>query len=161
MLLDLKQQVEPEAAVVATGVASEQDAKDEIRKTEIRWIYLANHPQVLQVVNDIASAFAPQLQVHEPLCVDHDAVQIGTYYPGHFYQWHIDGHPNEPSRRLVSASVLLSDDFTGGRMEFKTPGAPAIRKAGDIVLFHSFEEHRVQPVRKGVRDSLVIWWTAA
>lgn len=78
-----------------------------------------------------------------------DNIQLGTYYPGDYYGWHVDG-------RTMSASVLLSDSFTGGRLEFKG-GGPKLGRAGDCVFFKN-ELHRVKPVLTGVRDTLVVWW---
>ena len=88
-------------------------------------------------------------------------VQLATYHPGDHYTWHEDGHPNDATRRELSISVLLSAGFRGGELEFRRKGAPQLRRPGDIVLFNSWETHRVAPVTSGVRDSLVVWFRGA
>ncbi len=40
-------------------------------------------------------------------------------------------------KRLGPASVLLSDDLTGGELEFKAMDGPRLRKASHIVLLNS------------------------
>jgi PKHD-type hydroxylase len=71
--------------------------------------------------------------------------------------------------RKLSVTCSLSDpkDYKGGELEFdfrnKENGKPNIRKCmeilpqGSIVVFPSFVWHRVKPVIKGTRYSLVIW----
>ena len=101
-----------------------------------------------------------------------------TYYNGqekHFYDWHLDAG-QEPYKegyckgtiRKLSMVVLLNkpNDFEGGQLEFdyrnkinpKIDRAP-LTKQGSCVVFPSFLWHRVKPVTKGFRYSLVVWAT--
>jgi PKHD-type hydroxylase len=71
--------------------------------------------------------------------------------------------------RKLSVTCSLSDpkDYKGGELEFDFrnmgPDKPTIRKCaeiaarGSIVVFPSHVWHRVKPVTKGTRYSLVIW----
>ncbi|MDB2656544.1 2OG-Fe(II) oxygenase [Crocinitomicaceae bacterium] len=67
----------------------------------------------------------------------------------------------EISARKLSVTVQLSDpdEYEGGDLEFminhKTVKAP--RKKGTIVVFPSFIMHRVTPITKGTRQSIVGW----
>ena len=58
-------------------------------------------------------------------------------------------------------TLLLSDPstFKGGDLEFMDKGKtiPNLQQ-GQAVFFASFLRHRVQPVKKGVRHSLVMWF---
>ena len=58
-------------------------------------------------------------------------------------------------------SCLLSDssEFEGGSFQMQTGDTPydVELKKGDIVIFPSYKLHRVSPVTKGVRHSLVAW----
>ena len=54
-------------------------------------------------------------------------------------------------------TALLNDTFEGGEFEFYEIPTLEMNK-GDIVFFPSFELHRVKPVTKGVRHSLVTWF---
>ena len=78
---------------------------------------------------------------------------------GH-YDWHADfGISN--THRKVSVVVQLSDenDYNGGRL--KTWGIDGeithSKKTGCCVIFPSFTLHKVEPVTKGIRESLVCW----
>ena len=106
-----------------------------------------------------------------------ESAQITRYEPGGFYTWHKDGPGdhlsayNTPQNefihgkvRKVSMSVMLNDNFEGGAFEFasykagvfETTTIPA--KAGSIIIFPSYQEHRVAPITKGIRYSLVCWF---
>ena len=67
---------------------------------------------------------------------------------------------NEPPVRKISMTCLLSpeDQFEGGDLELMAPGKRAKLKQGHAIIFASFLNHRVAPVTKGVRQSLVVWF---
>ena len=89
-----------------------------------------------------------------------------TEYPeGGFYDWHMDCDVNmqhEPPVRKISMTCLLSDpsEFTGGDLLFSEMGdsKPLPLKQGQAIFFASFLRHKVAPVKKGVRKSLVMWF---
>ena len=67
--------------------------------------------------------------------------------------------------RKLSMTTLLSDGHEGGEFEFAcyakekcSIAAPKFNKVGSIIVFPSIMEHRVAPVTKGVRYSLVTWF---
>lgn len=76
------------------------------------------------------------------------------------YDWHIDFGPGAQSRKL-SLSVQLSkpDAYEGGDLQFDVGLEPksAGRQCGLAIAFPSFIRHRVAPVTRGVRYSLVAW----
>ena len=80
--------------------------------------------------------------------------------PGQHYDWHVDRGPGHGVRKL-SLSLLLSDPETyqGGDLEqrFGDESQAIPRERGLICLFPSFVHHRVTPVTKGTRYSLVAW----
>lgn len=89
--------------------------------------------------------------------------QIARYtadVQGH-YDWHIDLGTQRFSRRKLSLSVQLSpaDDYDGGELQFHLSGLDAarMRQQGTLIAFPSFHEHRVTPVTRGERFSLVAW----
>jgi len=87
-----------------------------------------------------------------------------TEYPvGGFYDWHMDCDTNmahEPPVRKISMTLLLNDpsEFEGGHLEIGAPGKYAELKQGHAICFASFINHRVQPVTRGMRQSLVVWF---
>ena len=54
--------------------------------------------------------------------------------------------------------ALLNDDFEGGEFEIQTTEKNVVQlKKKDVIIFHADTPHRVKPVTKGVRHSLVGW----
>jgi PKHD-type hydroxylase len=107
-----------------------------------------------------------------------EACQFTKYKLNQFYDWHCDsweGPYNSDDKntngkiRKLSVTCSLSDpkDYEGGELEFDfrntDPDKPAFRKCaeikprGSVVVFPSHVWHRVKPVTKGTRYSLVIW----
>lgn len=91
-------------------------------------------------------------------------IQYSEYFEsGDHYDWHVDKGFNDqdPSivRKLSMAMMLNSDEeFCGGEFEIDTSQPHKIEhKLGRIVIFPSYVKHRVCPVIKGVRKSLVLW----
>ena len=98
-----------------------------------------------------------------------DGIQITenaqyTEYPeGAFYEWHTDNDTDmraQPPVRKISMTCLLSDenDFEGGDLEMIDDAARPRMKRGHAIFFASFIRHRVTPVTKGNRKSLVMWF---
>ena len=92
-----------------------------------------------------------------------EQAQFTEYPEGGFYDWHMDCDVNMahgPPVRKISMTVLLSHEnqFEGGDLELMAPDKKAKLKQGHAVMFASFLNHRVQPVTKGIRQSLVVWF---
>ena len=83
---------------------------------------------------------------------------------GH-YDWHQDIGPDIGSLRKISITVQLSDndEYEGGHLEYYSGGPMegpffrAHRGVGTTFCFPSYMLHRVTPVTKGKRKSLVLW----
>jgi PKHD-type hydroxylase len=109
-----------------------------------------------------------------------ESCQFTKYKPGQYYGWHSDSwetpynHPDDPNTngkiRKLSVTCSLSDpsEYQGGELEFNFNNPEKGKKnnikkcieilpRGSIVVFPSFVWHRVCPVKKGTRYSLVIW----
>ena len=106
-----------------------------------------------------------------------ESSQITRYKKGGFYNFHRDGAGchlvkyNNPTNafmhdhvRKLSMTVLLNQSFEGGNFEFSTYGrekcivSPVEMNQGDVIVFPLFMEHRVAPITKGIRYSLVTWF---
>ena len=107
-----------------------------------------------------------------------ESMQITRYKKGGFYSFHKDGKGDHLSAydlpdsefmhghvRKLSMTVLLNDNYEGGEFQFATYGnekceitTPEFNKTGMIIMFPSDMEHRVAPVTKGIRYSLVVWF---
>ena len=88
-----------------------------------------------------------------------DEIQYTEYYDikGGKYDWHIDVGNGTMSMRKISAVVLLNDGYEGGKLQLKSIGENLDMKKGNMFIFPSFISHRVTPVTKGTRKSLVMW----
>ena len=92
-----------------------------------------------------------------------EMAQYTEYPEGGFYEWHVDNDVNcahEPPVRKISMTCLLSpeSEFEGGDLELMTEGKIAKLKQGHAIFFASFIRHRVKPVTRGRRQSLVMWF---
>ena len=92
-----------------------------------------------------------------------EQAQFTEYPEGGFYDWHMDTDVNmkhEPPVRKISMTLLLSPEnqFEGGDLELMAPGKKANLTQGNAIIFASFLNHRVAPVTRGVRQSLVMWF---
>lgn len=80
---------------------------------------------------------------------------------GSHYTWHIDMADSAPSPRKLSMTLQLSEpsDYEGGELQIWADKEPVTisKKKGFIAMFPSYVLHRVTPVTKGVRCSLVVW----
>ena len=91
----------------------------------------------------------------------YEPFQLAEYGEGDFFDWHLDFGNGENSTRKLSISIQLSDPSTyeGGDLQFminnKTVDAP--RDKGTVIIFPSFIMHRVTPITKGKRRSIVAW----
>ena len=106
--------------------------------------------------------------------------QFTKYGKNQYYDWHCDSFElpyNQPNNvnlhgkiRKLSVTCTLSDpsEYKGGELEFNFNNPEKTKKQnikkcleilpkGSLVVFPSFVWHRVCPVTKGTRHSLVIW----
>ena len=91
-------------------------------------------------------------------------IQYGEYHAsenGH-YDWHMD-IGGKIINRKISVTIQLSDptEYEGGELQFMTNREVNVAPIGKgvTILFPSYFLHRVTPVTKGIRKSLVIWIT--
>ena len=106
-----------------------------------------------------------------------ESAQITRYKKGGFYGFHRDGNGDHLSAyhnpenafmhghvRKLSMSVMLNDNFDGGAFEFASYSkeeciiTPIEATAGSVIVFPSSMEHRVAPITKGTRYSVVCWF---
>jgi PKHD-type hydroxylase len=134
------------------------------------WVYKEIHPFIRQA--NINAGWNFQWDWSE-------SCQFTKYDKGQYYDWHCDsweraydkpGTASHGKTRKLSVTLSLSDekDYKGGELEFdfrnldpdkkrNTGICKEIKPKGSLVVFPSFVWHRVRPVKKGSRYSLVIW----
>jgi PKHD-type hydroxylase len=93
-----------------------------------------------------------------------ESIQISVYLENGHYGWHSDYGTSKDGRwtRKLSASVLVSDpsEYDGGDLEFidyHGNFVQAPKEKGSVIVFDSRVPHRVTPVTRGRRVSLVTW----
>jgi len=132
------------------------------RKTTISWIAFKKLPQMYQKIEQQLSVVNlnhfgfENVQITEP-------GQFTEYSKGGFYDWHMDldfNGQHQPPVRKISMTCLLSDPstFKGGDLEFIEKNNIPSLKQGQAIFFASFIRHRVAPIKKGIRRSLVMWF---
>jgi predicted 2-oxoglutarate/Fe(II)-dependent dioxygenase YbiX len=90
-------------------------------------------------------------------------VQLARYESTNrgFYDWHTDFAGVKPLRKLsISIQLSNSEDYEGGDLEMMFGGMEPHkldRNRGTFIVFPSFMMHRVTPVTRGTRWSLVAW----
>jgi len=136
------------------------------------WIYNEIHPYVHEANRQAGWNFQWDFS---------ENFQFTEYKKGQFYDWHTDSSevpfdcPNDPTRhgkiRKITIVSMLTDpeEYEGGELQFnfratdpqytedKVETITDIGARGSIIVFPSFLWHRVKPVTKGIRHSLVLW----
>jgi PKHD-type hydroxylase len=83
---------------------------------------------------------------------------------GHYGLHHdIDWNRSDGLDRKISITVQLSDpsEYEGGSFEFteiQSPDVTESKAKGTVLVFPSYLQHKVNPVTKGTRRSLVAWF---
>jgi PKHD-type hydroxylase len=136
------------------------------------WIYKELHPYIHKANKDAGWNFE---------WIRSEACQFTKYKLNQYYDWHCDSWdkpyekkgPEQGMIRKLSMTCQLTDgsEYEGGELEFDFRNydpnmreeakhlkqAKEILSKGSIIVFPSFIWHRVKPVTKGVRYSLVMW----
>jgi PKHD-type hydroxylase len=162
-LIALAQEGAREAAPVLgdAGYAVDTNFRDVVtayreRQPATAWVFDRLDALFAEAAEALGMAVAP---LSEP-------VQILRYGVGcHFQTWHSDAGFDLGGARLISVSAELSEpgDYEGGLLEIvpETIGRPRTLPRGGARFFASRALHRVTPVTRGVRWSLVAWTGAA
>jgi PKHD-type hydroxylase len=141
----------------------EGEVNDEKRRTQVAWLPINQntnwvYEKIAQTISKVNGMY-----YQFELTGLYEDIQLGIYSEneqGH-YNWHVDGDgPTTP--RKLSMSLLLSDpsEFEGGQLQVKMHDDDAIsveQSRGRAWFFPSYTLHRVTPVTKGIRRSLVVW----
>jgi PKHD-type hydroxylase len=137
------------------------------------WIYKELHPYIHEANKNAGWNFDWDRS---------ESCQFTKYKLNQYYDWHCDSwdkvydKPNTPEHgkiRKLSMTCQLTDgsEYEGGELEFDFRNydphmreeskhlkqAKEILPKGSIIVFPSFVWHRVKPVTKGTRYSLVMW----
>ncbi len=161
-----EEEIQPENKEAVEKVQTQRNSN--VVWLQQRWLYRYIHP----FVRDANQAAGWNFQWDFT-----ESCQFTKYKLNQFYHWHCDAFtkpydcPAKPEHgkiRKLSAVISLSDDdeYEGGDFQFdfrnsdkgkNVRSVTEFRKKGSVIVFPSFIYHRVTPVTKGTRYSLVTW----
>ena len=132
------------------------------RTSHISWIPFKKMPEMYKKIEKIIKQTNGNHFGFDGMQIT-EMAQYTEYPEGGFYDWHVDNDVNminEPPVRKISMTCLLSseNEFEGGDLELMSECKVAKIKQGYAVFFASFIRHRVAPVIRGNRKSLVMWF---
>ena len=130
--------------------------------SHISWIPFSKLPEMYKDIEKIMKATNGNHFGFDGMQIT-EMAQYTEYPSGGFYDWHMDSDVNfahEPPVRKISMTCLLSheSEFEGGELEIEKENNKVKLIQGQAVFFASFIKHRVAPVTRGVRKSLVMWF---
>jgi len=159
-MVDDRSRIDPKVRKTDVGFITGKDN----RVNELVWGYLREANELI---------FKYKLKYFQP-------VQFARYRNGGHYDWHQDasGQNAHGESRKLSLTFCLTDPnvYEGGELQFYTGDRPMedlelpdgtiipsaqiyqdIRDQGSVIVFDSKDYHRVTPVTKGTRYSVVCW----
>lgn len=146
---------------VESGTVGPREIHTQIRKSNIRWI--PNNPTNGWLYEKISQIF---VEANKKMWNYHltgltEMIQLTEYSEDDqgFYDYHMDSG-YVASHRKLSITIQLSDpEYSGGDLQFLVVKDPltAEKTKGSAIVFPSYMIHRVLPVTKGKRYSLVCW----
>lgn len=133
-------------------------APEQARAGSVAWVqeeWLSTRfRKIVDDINERVYRFDLDSEWREPF-------QFAHYGVGDHFCWHVDMGPRTPAPRKLSMTLQLSDphEYAGGELQMQLGSWTATMpvKRGALVVFPSWTPHRVQPVTRGERRSLVVW----
>ena len=154
--------------VTEEGDVEKGETKHETRKTAVSFITDREN-----LMNELVWGFIRQANAEffKYKLEYFQAIQFARYQDGGHYDWHQDASPQDLANegRKLSLTFSLTDDteYDGGLLQFYNGDKPYddkdhdverdIKSVGTVIVFDSRDWHRVTPVTKGVRYSIVCW----
>ena len=136
---------------------------NKIRITQHAWIDPAPETEWLYMrIEQAALAFNDRIYQFD-ITGFSESLQYTVYHgnEGGHYDWHVDHGRGLPVQRKLSFSVQLSEpsDYEGGELQIHAANniSVAPKALGTVIVFPSYNLHRVTPVTAGTRRSLVCW----
>ena len=132
------------------------------RTSHISWIPFKTMPEMYKDIETMMKKTNGNHFGFDGMQITEQA-QYTEYPSGGFYNWHMDSDVNfahEPTVRKISMTCLLSheSEFEGGELQIEKDKNKVKLVQGQAIFFASFLLHRVAPVTRGVRKSLVMWF---
>ena len=164
-IINIGQNLPQVVAQVGVGKPTDKKRKDvdiEKRITTISWIPFNKARPIYSIIEKCLNQVNANHFGFEDVRIT-ELGQYTEYAEKEFYDWHTDislEMSNMPPVRKISMTLLLSDpkDFQGGELDLVDAKTHPNFKQGYALFFASFIRHRVKPIIKGNRKSLVMWF---
>jgi len=165
-IIDYCETIPKEESTIGGDTPSEQSITDKkIRRSEVAWI---ENKQEISWLYDRLGYIAKKINskfYNFDLTGFNEHFQYTVYNEedSGYYNWHLDlaGEGVDIPPRKLSLVLQLSDEseYEGGELQtFTSPNEiTVIKRKGLIAAFPSWTLHRVTPVTKGTRKTLVVW----
>jgi len=142
------------------GGGTKENINATIRNSTLKWFTL--NEESSWIFQRLRSTLREANKLYKFNLRSFGAIQIAHYgVGGHYNTWHSDMGLGLNSLRKLSISVQLSkpEDYDGGKLEFQALGGEFqhSRERGTTIVFPPYLTHRVTPVTRGERWSLVVW----
>lgn len=161
--------------VIATGQTKEMkdatirvsDTDSDYRRSKVSWLKQDDIPWLYEKLEFISQQLNGQFFGFDLWGFDED-IQYTEYHAEDegFYDWHQDHFTSIENGidlrrpRKLSLTIQLSDprDYEGGELLINNGRVQETPKGqGTAIAFPSWQVHKVNPVTKGTRRSLVVW----
>lgn len=148
-----------DASVNGSMASDEARVVESVRKGRIQ--FLEAGEENIWLFEKLLALVTSANDQHYHFDINHfDAIQFSKYETGCYYNNHIDIGPGRMGNRKLSLTLQLSegDSYEGGDLVMSDLNEfHASREVGSVTIFPSFLEHRVTPITKGTRYSIVAW----
>ena len=149
-----------------SGLIMDKEGVQPNRSSNIKWVPLTPPYKKIYNLLDSLITQANKDLFNFKILNSLDNIQYTEYLSSNVgeYDWHVDAGPT--SDRKLSLTIQLSDpsEYEGGELQILPYGIDNMdniltlpKEKGKVIVFPSYLLHRVTPITKGTRKSLV-WW---
>lgn len=159
---EIERLIAEHGSLVAAGQLGGGGADHRVRRSQV--VFLGMEPKYRWLYDRVwaAAQECNRLFFNVDISAVEGNIQLARYDSSDqgFYDWHTDFAGFRPLRKIsVSIQLSRAQDYDGGDLEllFGNQPEPMDRTRGAFIAFPSFVLHRVTPVTRGTRWSLVAW----
>lgn len=149
-------------ASTEAGLVGGGSHRPEVRRSRVAWLGMSEETSWLfSRVFSLAHAANAAAGWNFDLTGPHKALQLSCYEDVELgaFDWHLDLGAKQSALRKVSVAIEIARADEGGVLQFR-PGAHPYSvdlQPGAAAVFPAYLPHRLTPVTKGKRLSLVSW----
>jgi PKHD-type hydroxylase len=149
-------------ASAEAGLVGGGTHRPEVRRSRVAWLGMSEETSWLfSRVFSLAHAANQAGDWNFELAGPHKALQLSSYQDAELgaFDWHLDLGAKQSALRKVSVAIEIDRADEGGVLQFRPGVNPhsVDLQPGAAVVFPAYLPHRLTPVTKGQRLSLVSW----